>query len=249
MNSLVETHTICKNSEEFIEVCLKQVLPFVDVARVYCDVASDDGTKEILERMSKENEKIKLKYYEVENPLEDLVKARNMGLKEATCDWIWILDDDEYYPTSAIEKIVKYLEITKADVAALPYCFVISGEQYVPRRSKKATDRFYRNKPGLEWKGNFMYETMHDKQGRLGIQYDEASGRQFILPCQYFHLSYFKKYSWRNIIAKSRSRYPNYKNHPQFLRRLPQEIIDELRNINLPTPQYFTSTKIPNAGL
>ena len=62
------SHTIVKNGQPFIDLVLNQVLPFVDRAIVTVSVKSTDGTKELLEKMAKDNPKINLIYEDVYKP-------------------------------------------------------------------------------------------------------------------------------------------------------------------------------------
>ncbi|HEC64667.1 MAG TPA: hypothetical protein ENI23_05205, partial [bacterium] len=59
------SHTITRNGGIFIEPCLRQILPYVDRALVLVDMRSEDGTIEVLKRLSEEYPKLELDYYNV----------------------------------------------------------------------------------------------------------------------------------------------------------------------------------------
>lgn len=99
------SHTIVKNGQPFIDLVLNQVLPFVDRSIVTVSVKSSDGTKQLLEKMAKENPKINLIYEDVYKQ-EYLTYERQLQVGRTTEDWILFLDDDDYWPTSSLEKII-----------------------------------------------------------------------------------------------------------------------------------------------
>ena len=207
----ITTHTICKNSADFIEPVLKQVIPYIKKAIVSVDIASSDGTIEILNRLAKENQKIELNYYSVKNPFKDLVVQRNEQIKKTETEWIWILDDDDLYSEKQIKNIFKILEKGKADAYLLPCWFVVDKEHYYPPKGAWA-ERFFRNVPNLKWEGEFLYETIKKAKIKIKTAY-------------FIHLSYLKTHSWRkewNILE-----YPQY----QHIEELPKNIKDILKQI------------------
>lgn len=216
----IEVHTICKNSADFLELCLKQVIPYVDIVRLYCDKDSEDGTDKIAKRLSEKNENIKLTFYEVKDPIKDLVAVRNKMLDESIADWIWILDDDEFYTNSQIEEIKEELARSEYNAYALPFWFILDKNHYHPQRSKSFAERFFRNKDTLEWKGNFSREAIHDENGWM----DSKRRKDIVrIPEMYIHLSYLKKYSWRDKFGKKKFLYPDY-NQTNKRKELPENI-------------------------
>lgn len=113
------SHTIVKNGQPFIDLVLKQVLPFVDRSIVTVSVKSKDGTKELLEKMAKENTKINLIYEDVYLP-EYLTYERQVQVGRTTEDWILFLDDDDYWPTKSLEDLTQQLTMVK-DIDGLAF--------------------------------------------------------------------------------------------------------------------------------
>lgn len=107
------SHTIVKNGQPFIDLVLKQVLPFVDRAIVTVSVKSTDGTKELLEKMAKDNPKINIIYENVYKP-EYLTYERQLQVGRTMEDWILFLDDDDYWPTKSLDELFDYIN-TVAD--------------------------------------------------------------------------------------------------------------------------------------
>ncbi len=81
---------IVKDEIENIEKCLEYALPNVDET-IIVDTGSTDGTREVLSRFE-HDEKIKVIDAIWE---DDFSKARNISIKEATGDYILVLDADE----------------------------------------------------------------------------------------------------------------------------------------------------------
>jgi glycosyltransferase involved in cell wall biosynthesis len=113
------SHTIVKNGQPFIDLVLKQVLPFVDRAIVTVSKKSTDGTKKLIEDMAKENPKINIIYEDVYK-LEYLTYERQLQVGRTMEDWILFLDDDDYWPTKSLEKLTQYLEMVK-DIDGLAF--------------------------------------------------------------------------------------------------------------------------------
>lgn len=216
------THTIVKNGAEFIKPVLEAVRPYVDRMLVSVDETSTDGTADILKEMG-----IKFEYHQNTNSFRDLVKARNNQLKQTKEDWIWILDDDEYYPKDVILEILNELKTSTADAYALRFWFPIDKETYQRRRTNKHAERIYRYKPELEWRGTFTSEALYDNYGHL---WHRLHPNIKFFNCRYIHLSYLKKYSWRKEMGNL---YPDYHNKTKNwkLGQMPQEIINIIKKI------------------
>lgn len=209
----IASHTIVKNGAEYIEPVLRRVLPLVNRGLVYLDVKSTDGTKDILERLQKEYDNLAVVPYSIKEPFKELVGVRNLMIKETWEDWIWIVDDDEYYPLKDAEKALASLGNEK--VYAISYWFVIDNENYHPFRSKVFAPRFFRN-DGRKWQGVWgkdKLQTDHDKIIK-------------IRGAKYIHFSYTKKSSWRKDFAPKRV----YSEYNEGL-PLPIEICTEIKRI------------------
>lgn len=207
--SSICTNTLLKNSADFIEPCLNSVLPYVDRAIVSVDKASTDGTIDILERMAKENPKIDLDFYEISDPNEDLPKQRDRQLKKTTEDWVWIVDDDEYYMPVDATNLKELIETDKEHNAfALRAWFALDEKHYHLYRGQHRMERIFRNKPSLHWQGVWSKEAIYD--GNLWVSHYRPEAK--VLPIQktvrYIHLSYLKKFTWRTAFGKEKFHYP-----------------------------------------
>ncbi len=218
------SHTIAKNSEDFIEPVLRQILPYVDKAIVSVDFSSTDRTVEIVTKLARENKKILFLCQSngsvpIKSVSSDkLTSERNYQI-EATnydnlspklrekYDYIWIVDDDEYYFKDEIEDILS--KIDDNDSYSVKFWFLTDRDHYNPARGKR-TIRFYKNITGLKWKEKFGNEFIPVETTRH-------------LSNSYIHLSYLKKDSWRKEFGK------NYAYTKQFpIQKLPDKICQKL---------------------
>lgn len=109
---VMPVHNGKKYVEESIRSCLDQTYQNVEI--VVVDDKSTDGTLEIVQKLEKENPKLKVIPVEKQNGLGDVI---NIGIKAAKGKYIARLDaDDVMYPTR-LEKQVDFLEANSEVVA------------------------------------------------------------------------------------------------------------------------------------
>ena len=113
------SHTLVKDGMPFIDLVLNQVLPFVNRSLVTVSKKSTDGTKELLEKMARENPKIELIYEDVYKP-DYLTYERQLQVGRTTEDWILFLDDDDYWPAKSLQDLTSYLTMVK-DIDGLAF--------------------------------------------------------------------------------------------------------------------------------
>lgn len=217
----IATHTIVKNGADFIELCLRQVIPFVDRVDVAVSRHSTDGTPEIIKRLTQEFPKVEMHPYS-EDDLEGLTKVRNRQLDRTEEDYIWILDDDEYYLLDDVQTIVNESLLDKHDVYQFAFWLMWDCELYHVPRSRIFTSRVIKNFVGLRWDYPFGNETLFVK----GIKVDDEYFDIHQSPIRYVHFSMLKKNSWRKEYDK-----PYNIDGTRNLRRLPPDIRKEVKLI------------------
>ena len=92
---------IVKNEEKYLRDCLESVKNIVNEI-VIVDTGSTDKTKDIAK-----NYNAKIIELEWQN---DFSFARNIALKNSTCDWILYLDADERLNENSLNEIKKLTE-------------------------------------------------------------------------------------------------------------------------------------------
>ena len=87
---------ITANEEKFIARALKNVLSYVD-EMIVVDGGSTDKTVRIAEKLGA---KVIFNKWE-----ENFAKQRNVSLRQATKDWILVIDADEIYETKLLQEL------------------------------------------------------------------------------------------------------------------------------------------------
>lgn len=149
---------IVKNEAEYLEKCIKSMLPILDEL-IIVDTGSTDNTIEVVQRYTK-----KVFAYNWQN---DFAAARNYAISKAKMPWIIFLDADEYFSERSLKNIRTTIdnENGKADA------FLINGYNIVAPageiKDKFTVIRIFRNKPGLRYQGR-IHEYLR-KKGQLVI--------------------------------------------------------------------------------
>lgn len=105
----------CRNEEKFISSCLDSIIendyPKERLEALIVDGMSNDGTREIVNKYSKEYPYIKL----LENPKKIFSSAMNMGIRNAEGEFIMIMSGHSTFDKGYIRKCVEYLDKYEAD--------------------------------------------------------------------------------------------------------------------------------------
>ncbi len=104
------------NAEDTVEVAIKSILKqtYSNLELLLCNDCSNDRTPEILERLSKEDCRIKILTNEKNL---GAYKTRNVGLKASTGEFVMVHDADDWSHPQRIEKHVSALQRDTALVA------------------------------------------------------------------------------------------------------------------------------------
>ena len=216
---------IVKNEAEFIEPCIRQVVPYVNRILIGVDSRSSNGTKDIVDRLAKEFLNIYVEYFYLgENWQEDLVKVQNAQLKATTEEWIWSLDGDEYYPTYSIKRLIEHLNKDIYDGYAFKFWYLVDKEHIYNRKQFVGhLERIWRNKPTLYWKGKFPGTHIHD--GKLYMWFRKTERVRRLDDVEYIHFSRLKKSSWR----KDMEGIELY--NGKYLKKVPEHIQTEIDKV------------------
>ncbi len=102
-----------RNEADYIEQAIKSILdsdyPAEQVEILVIDGMSDDGTREIIEKLSNQNNRIKL----IDNPKRIVPTAMNIGLKASHGDIFIRIDGHAKIPTDFISESIKCLRENK----------------------------------------------------------------------------------------------------------------------------------------
>jgi len=193
------SHTIVKHGQPFIDLVLKQALPFVDRALVTISVKSKDGTKELLENMAKENPKINLIYEDVYKP-DYLTYERQLQVGRTTEDWILFLDDDDYWPTKSLEYVFDYIntiaDSNETDGLAFNPIQLVDFDNYDASWNLKWFTKVFPNVKGLHYRFPWPKDAIYIDNRWCYWRKNTRVKR--IGSIKYFHLANLKNESFRD---------------------------------------------------
>lgn len=116
----------CRNEAEFIERAIKSILnndyPAEKMEILVADGMSDDGTREIVQKMAKKDERIRL----LDNPQRIVPSAMNIGIRVACGRYIIRIDCHSTFAHDYISKCVEVSCRTGADNVG-GYCATLPG--------------------------------------------------------------------------------------------------------------------------
>lgn len=105
------------NEEKYIDKCLNSLIAndYENKEIIIVDGLSDDNTKEIVNQIKNENNNINIRI--IDNELKITPVALNLGIREATGDYIMIAGAHTTYSKNYISACIKRLEDNKCDIA------------------------------------------------------------------------------------------------------------------------------------
>ncbi|MDZ7373239.1 MAG: glycosyltransferase [candidate division KSB1 bacterium] len=166
---------IVRNEEPWLARCLNSVRSAVDEI-VVVDTGSTDRTAEIASRFG-------ARVFS-EPWREDFAAARNVSLREATGDWILVLDADEVIPVKVLPKLRRAIEEPFADAYRMTtrnyrYDSIAYGcrptqdefeeEKGYPFWVPSTKIRLFRRLPGIEFRGA-VHELVEESVRELGLK-------------------------------------------------------------------------------
>src|SRR5215467_7768806 len=104
----------------YLEECLDSILDQTgaDIEVIAVDDASTDGSAAILDRYAARDTRLRVMHL-AENV--GLGPARNIGLAEATGEYVWFVDSDDYLAPGALRAVARRLEETTPQVMLLDF--------------------------------------------------------------------------------------------------------------------------------
>lgn len=125
------------NCEKYINDCLVSIInqTYKNLEIIVVDDGSTDDTKNILDKIKKTDNRIKVIYKDNGG----VSSARNTGLKEANGDFITFVDGDDTLETDMYEQLLQYNEKYDLDIIHCGYNRIIDKKKY----SINGTGRIY----------------------------------------------------------------------------------------------------------
>ncbi|PLR82578.1 MULTISPECIES: tetratricopeptide repeat-containing glycosyltransferase family 2 protein [Bacillus] len=160
MGDKMRTISLCiivKDEERFLERCLNSVAKHINEV-ILVDTGSTDRTLEIAE-----NYNAKISHYEWIN---DFAAARNNSIKQATSDYILVLDADEYLDEDTDLQTVLITEKDHYTIRIKNY-LSSGGAIFHP------AVRLFKNHRGLQYQGR-IHEHLNVEDKSLGLSHEFA---------------------------------------------------------------------------
>ena len=102
------------NKETYFEAAIRSVLnqPFADLEVIVVNDGSTDGSLALAQKIAEEDQRVCL----IDIPNSGVSKARNMGLSQATGNWIQFLDADDTLEPDYLAEAMQILRQKQADI-------------------------------------------------------------------------------------------------------------------------------------
>src|SRR5688572_22587354 len=105
----------CRNERNHIEECLRSIFkqdPVPgDFEVIVADGISEDGTREILERIARAEPRLRV----IDNPDRSTSHALNAGIRQAHGEYVARMDAHNYYAPDYLRSSLEVIEETRAD--------------------------------------------------------------------------------------------------------------------------------------
>ena len=107
------------NAESFLERCINSILTntYQDLEVILIENGSTDSSRYLCYRLEKENSNVKVIVSEVKG----VSNARNLGLEEATGDYVAFVDADDYVSPYYFETLQRISDKNDADIVVCDY--------------------------------------------------------------------------------------------------------------------------------
>jgi glycosyltransferase involved in cell wall biosynthesis len=128
--------TVCYNSADYIEDCIKSVInqTYPNIEYIVVDGNSTDGTKQIIQKFS---DKISLYISEPDHGLYD---AMNKGIHMATGDYIGILNSDDFFTSNnVVYELANFINQSEANI-------IFGDVNIISRKNTNKQIRYYSGK-------------------------------------------------------------------------------------------------------
>ncbi len=154
-----------------IESILRQTYP--DYELLVIDDGSTDSTREVVESYPDP----RIRYFYNDGPVHGASRARNIGIREARGEYIAFEDSDDVWLPDKLERQVRYLEETKADVV---YCRMHweNSDICVPSPSQKSLDLAnllkgsYTGTPAIIGRARCLKDNLFDESLRRNVDWE-----------------------------------------------------------------------------
>ena len=205
------------NAEKFIEKAIGSALAqtYENVEVIVVNDGSKDATQAIVEVFAQNNPKIKL----ISVPNGGVSRARNIGLDNATGEYVMFLDADDALFPDTVEKMKNCLEQTGVDICTTRAVSVTSHETQIRRNTDERVviwDSKTALLKAIEDHGatHAVWAKLYRKNKLTNIRFPEGKGYHedsyFVFSCLYsgmsmaqYHFISYKYFVSENSVSRS----------------------------------------------
>ena len=118
------------NVQDYIKKCLDSILSqtFSDLEIILVDDGSTDLSGRICDYYSENDKRIKV----IHTANGGQSEARNVGIKNATSEWITFIDSDDYVSSDYIEYLYNLIQVHNADISIASFDNTYVSEITIP---------------------------------------------------------------------------------------------------------------------
>lgn len=164
------------NVEKYLEQCLDSVInqTLKDIEIICVNDETQDNSLEILKQYAKKDNRIKI----INTANHGLGAARNYGFDQATGDYIFFLDSDDWIKETALEKL--YNKITESELDMVFYQMI----NYIDEDNSLVNDHIYDHE-GLQ------HDNLHEREF---FTYKDVEEHLFTIPVTAYSKLYKKSF-------------------------------------------------------
>lgn len=167
------------NVEKYLEKCLLSVLAqtYTNLEILCINDGSKDHSLQICEQFQKKDSRIRI----INQENRGLAAVRNVGIQEASCDYLAFVDSDDYIDSDFIEKLYTSLKANDADISVANVQYENTGNTYsliqdlsthkVVLNRLETMKEFLNPTGGL---GNYLVNKLYKKEMFDGVYFPES---------------------------------------------------------------------------
>lgn len=240
MKNLVSVIIPIYNVEQYLAKCLGSVVnqTYENLEIICVNDCSPDGCAQILEEYAKKDNRIKIINREKNGGLS---AARNTGLENATGEYIYFLDSDDWIDLDYLEKMVEAINYSGVDI-------VLNTNILSEEEGKRATPFFYGKYFKAPEKGEFL-ESLFAIQSTPCMVWAHLYNKSFLdenhllFPEGYIHedcyFQFISKYYARLIFAFHGSAYHYLQRTDGIMRSRTNKVASYVKIVDLIYDYYL----------
>lgn len=121
------------NTKKYLQECVRSVTEqtFRNLEILLIDDGSTDGSSALCDELAARDDRVRV----IHKNNGGAATARNLGIDEASGEYVMFLDSDDWLDTDAIETLVNHADIHSTDVIRFSYVREFEGKQLVKKNT------------------------------------------------------------------------------------------------------------------